>query len=95
MVIRCTEPVLRALPETVEAFLELHKEWSSGLIAALVAGGHFDENFLLYVRVEKCCLYVQDVDLVFQVRGDCKYHPNDLEPAQGGKGAAAVDSGDL
>ena len=71
MVIHCTKPVLRALPETVEAFLELHNEWNSELVAALVAGSHFDENFL-YVSVEKYCLHVQHLDLVVQLRGDCK-----------------------
>ena len=93
--IHCTEPVFRALPKTVEAFLELHDEWNSGLVAALVAGGHLDEPFLLYVSVEKCFLHVLHVDLVLQPRGDCKYHPDALEPAHGGKGAAAVDPWDL
>ena len=95
MVIHCTEPVLRALPGTVETFLDLHDEWNSGLVAALVVGGYFDETFLLYVSVEKCCLHVQYVDLVVQLHGDYKYHPDALEPAHGGKGAAAVDPGDL
>ena len=67
MVVRCTAPGLRALPETVEAFLELRDEWNSGLVAALVSGGHFDENFLLYASVEECCLNVQHVDLVAQL----------------------------
>ena len=30
-----------------------------------------------------------------QLRGDCKYHPDALEPVHGGKYAAAVDPGDL
>ena len=62
----CTRPVLRALPETIDTFFGLHGERNSGFVAALVAGGHFDENFLLYVSVEKCCLHVQHVDLVVQ-----------------------------
>ena len=95
MVIHSTDPVLRALPETVEAVIELYDEWNSRLIATLVARGHFDENFLFYVNVEKCCLHVQNVDLVVQLRGVCKYHPDALDPAYGGKGAAAVDPGDL
>ena len=76
-------------------FLELHDEWNSGLVAVFVAGGHFDENFLIYVSDEKCCLHAQHVDLVVQLRGDCKHHPDALDPAYGGKDAAAVDPGDL
>ena len=88
--VRCAEPVLWALPETVQAFLEFYDERNSYFVVDLVAGRYLDEHVLLVVDVEEYRLHAQHI--VVQLHSNYEYHAGVLKPAQGSESATAVDA---